>query len=241
MADEELRSSDSELGQQVQELAEIQAQLKTAGPSLAGVGQFATKIKDAWSGLSTRGKAITVGVIALIAVSVTMTMGPGELESVDLGDGKTTVEVEDPRIRKILKEHKEDTEHQKEFKYGLEEYKRIGAGYAKSFFMTFDIVFDKNRPTVNQRHRNIHIKGDSTEKYLFNIRMNYRKNWENVDFSLKHDPDGKQTSTHLYIGCAIGWKIGYVEVISNWTKPQQMTNSEYKYLLEAAYNAVSDF
>jgi len=78
VADEELRSSDSELGQQVQELAEIQSQLKTAGPSLAGLGQLATKIKDAWSGLSTRGKAITVGVIALIAVSATMMTEPGE-------------------------------------------------------------------------------------------------------------------------------------------------------------------
>jgi len=78
VADEELRSSDSELGQQVQELAEIQSQLKTAGPSLAGLGQLATKIKDAWSGLSTRGKAITVGVIALIAVSATMMTESGE-------------------------------------------------------------------------------------------------------------------------------------------------------------------
>jgi hypothetical protein len=48
MADEPLRSSDSELGQQVQELAEIQAQLKTAGPSLAGLWSTAKEVVVRW-------------------------------------------------------------------------------------------------------------------------------------------------------------------------------------------------
>ena len=62
MADEELRSSDSELGQQVQELAEIQAQLKTAGPSLAGLWSTVKEVV-------VRRKR-TVAVIAVLLVGI---------------------------------------------------------------------------------------------------------------------------------------------------------------------------
>jgi hypothetical protein len=60
LADEELRSSDSELGRQVQELAEIQAQLKTAAPSLAGMLEKATSSGSSLEGILGKVKAATL-------------------------------------------------------------------------------------------------------------------------------------------------------------------------------------